>query len=187
MQEAEEEVDRSRIRPVNVIENEDQGLGGSQPFEQLTNGAVGPVTLVLKAHGGATAEAGQRREHLGELGADLLVEGVQTPRFDALDVLVERVDEDPEGEIAFEVCARAGQDDVTARVSAGGELGQQARLADPGGPDDLDRPRTALSERVERLVQLFERWAAPYEVVGELINRRPRRDYTPAGAAEGAA
>jgi hypothetical protein len=57
MQEAEEEVDRGRVGPVEVIENENQGLGGGQPLEQLTNRTVHPVALVLDADGGTPSKA----------------------------------------------------------------------------------------------------------------------------------
>jgi hypothetical protein len=42
---------------------------------------------------------------MSELDPYLLVEVLQPSGFDALDVLVQRIDEDPEGEIAFEVGA----------------------------------------------------------------------------------
>ncbi len=76
---------------------------------------------------------------MGELGSHLLVETFEPPRLDALDVLVEGVDEDPEGEVSFEVGAQAHQDDVSAGIGASGEFRQQPGLADPGlGIDGSD-------------------------------------------------
>jgi hypothetical protein len=109
---------------------------------------------------------------MSELGSDLLVKVVQTSRLDALDVLVDRINEDPEGEIAFEVCAGTRENYVTAGTGARSEMGQQARLADPCCADDLDRSGAALLKLVERVVELLKLGATPYEVVGEFENPR---------------
>ena len=141
VQQAGREIDGRGVRPVEVVEDEDQRLGGRQPFEQLADGPVGPVALVQDSRATAAAEVRQRREDLRELDAHVLVEVGQSSRLDAGEVLVQRVDEDPERQVAFEVGACSAQDDVPARVGAGGELGEQPRLADAGRSDDLDRLR----------------------------------------------
>ena len=45
-------------------------------------------------------------------------------RVEAVDVLVERVDEDPERQVELELAGPAGQNEVRARVCAGGKLGE---------------------------------------------------------------
>ncbi len=169
---------------MEVVEDEDHRLGRRQPFEQLTHGAIGPVALVLQPDRSAAAEVGERREHMRELDPNLRVEVVESSRLDAFDVFVERIDEDPEGEVTFEVGTRAAQNDVPAGVSARGQLAQESGLPDPSRPDDLNRACAANCQLVQSVVQLLKFGTAPYEVVGEHSDRRPRRDYTRAGAAE---
>ena len=60
-------------------------------------------------------------------------------RLESLDVLVERVDEDPERQITLELRGGSGEDELLASVGAGGELGEQPRLADTGLAHDFDR------------------------------------------------
>ena len=69
-------------------------------------------------------------------------------RLEPADVLVEGVDEDPEREILLELGRRARQDEVPARVRAARKLREEARLADPRLPDELDRGRRPLVELV---------------------------------------
>jgi hypothetical protein len=105
-----------------------------------------------------------------ELRAHVRVEVLeaQAPRLDALDVVVERVDEHPEREVAIEVRARASQDDVAARLGASSELGKQPRLADAGLPDDLHRARPSRARGVKPAVELRQLRFASYEVIGEI-------------------
>ena len=58
---------------------------------------------------------------------------------EAVDVFVERVDEDPERQVELELTGTAREDEVPPRVCAGGELGEEARLADPWFADELER------------------------------------------------
>ena len=46
VQQAGREIDGRGVRPVEVVEDEHQRLGGRQPFEQLADRPVGPVALV---------------------------------------------------------------------------------------------------------------------------------------------
>ena len=138
---------------MEIVEDEHERLGGRQPFEQLTDRPVAPVALVYGSGRTAAAEVGQRREQLRELDTDVFVEVRQSSRLDARQVLVQRIDEDPERQVAFEVGARSAEDDVPAAVGAGGELGEQPRLADAGCSDDLDRLGAAAGDLVERRVE----------------------------------
>ena len=67
-------------------------------------------------------------------------------RVEAVDVFVERVDEDPERQVELELARPALEDEVSACVCAGGQLGEKARLTDSGLADELERRRSARSE-----------------------------------------
>ena len=84
-----------------------------------------------------------------------------------LDVLVERVDEHPERQVALELGRAAREHDVAALVRAGGELGQQPRLADPRLADQLERSRTPALELARALIERFELGGAADERLGK--------------------
>ena len=85
-----------------------------------------------------------------EFGADVVVDRSEHRRIEASEVLVERVDEDPERHVTLELGARAREHQMTALFGALGELRQHARLPDPGLPYQRERgglPAVELSER----------------------------------------
>lgn len=183
VQEADDEIDRGCVGPVKVVEDEHQRLGRSQPFEQLAHRTVGPIALTLKDAGAGAPNTGQRGEDVGELGAHLLAETVESSRVDALDVLVEGVDEDPEREVAFELGARSGQDDVSTGIGASGEFRDEPGLADPGSAYDFNGTGSPGRQLVEGVVEPLDLCAAPYEIVGKLEDGSSPRLYA---RAEGA-
>ena len=75
-----------------------------------------------------------------ELGARGVVEVRQATRVEAVQVLVERVDEDAERQVALQLGRAAGQDQAALAVGARLELGQQPGLAHPRLAD-APRPR----------------------------------------------
>jgi hypothetical protein len=137
---------------MEVVEDEDKRLRGRELREQLADGAGDPVALVERRRR-RIPRTGHRGQDLAELGPDGILEALDPPWIDPLDVLVERVDEDPERQILLELAACAGQDEVVATVRAFRQLGQQPGLADPRRADHLDGPRATLLERIERLVE----------------------------------
>jgi hypothetical protein len=162
MQDASDEIDRGCVGPVEVVEDEHQRLGRSQPFKQLAHRTVGPIALTLNDAGAGAPSVGDRREDMGELGAHLLAETGESLRVDALDVLVEGVDEDPEREVAFELGARSSQDDVPPGIGASGELRDEPGLADPGSTYDFNGAGTPGRERIEGVVEPLDLCTAPY-------------------------
>ena len=57
---------------------------------------------------------------------------------EAVDILVERVDEDPERQVALELPGPAREDEVPVCVCTGGQLGEEARLPDARLADQLE-------------------------------------------------
>lgn len=121
---------------------------------------------------------------MGELGSHLIVETVESARVDALDVLVEGIDEDPEREVAFELGARSGPDDVPPGISASGELRDEPGLADPGSAYDFNGAGSPRRELVEGVVEPLDLCTAPYEMVGKLEDGSSPRLYAWAEGAE---
>ena len=151
---------------MDVIEHEHERRAGGDALEQLAHGPVGAVALVLQRRTGCGLLARHRREHQLELGAHLAVERAQAARLQARDELVERVDEDPERQVGLELRRAAAEHDVPARVGVGGELGEQARLADPGVAHQQRRRRPCPLQPLHRVFQRAELRGAPDEVLG---------------------
>ena len=106
---------------MEVVQDEHQRLGGRQSLQELSHGAVDPVALALQSRRVAASEVGERREHPRELRPHLVRQVAEATRLDALDVLVERVDEHPEGDVALEVGRRSSEHDVASSVGPVGE------------------------------------------------------------------
>ena len=95
-----------------------------------------------------------------------LAERVQAVRLESPDVLVERVDEDPEREIALELGGGPAEDEVSARVRASAGFGQQAGLPDARFADQRQRcRRRSVRQPDERGVDDVARLGAPNEVL----------------------
>jgi hypothetical protein len=135
---------------VQVVEDQHEWLLGRQQREQLAHGAVAAVALV-DARVLRRRERRERGKHGRELRDHVARERRDATRIEAAHVLVERVDEDPEGHVDLELGCASGQHEVAAGISALRQLGEQARLADPGLADQLEHDGTMLVERVERV------------------------------------
>ena len=101
-----------------------------------------------------------------ELRAHVVVEAGEARRAEPSHVLVERVHEDRERQVALELGRRAGEHEVPRASGASGELGQQAGLADSRLADEQDRGRAALVELGQRPIERAQLLGAPDEVVG---------------------
>ena len=178
-----DEVDRRGIGPVDVVEDEHERARRGQPREQLAHRAMRPVALVLQQARPVIARGRDRRQHVRDLAERLVAQARQHPRVEARDVLVERVDEDPERQVALELGRAAVQDDAATGGRARVQLRQQPRLADARLALDQQRRRLAALERVEREVDGIQLSGAPYEALvdlgshlasGSSITPRPR-------------
>ncbi len=172
-EESAQQLDRAGVGPVQVVENQDERLCRRKHLQQLARGPVGAIPLVLEPDCGAAAERGQAWEHVSKLRARLFVEVLDASWVEPLGVLVERVDEHPEGEIAFELGRRSGENEVPARVGAIGELAEQSGLSDSRLPDELDRGGAPLLEFRKDSIECAELHRSPDELLGHLGHRRP--------------
>ena len=87
--------------------------------------------------------------------------------IEAVDVLVERVDEDPERQVDLELARPAGEHEVRACVCTSSQLGQEARLADSWLADQLERRGWSPADLREETVDRAELRRAADEMGGK--------------------
>jgi hypothetical protein len=160
---------------VQVVEHEHERPRRCEPLEQRAHGAVAAVALVLERQLSPLCECRERRKDVGQLRAHVVGQGREARRIDALDVVVERIDEHGERQVALELRRRPAQDEVTASVRARRELPEQPRLADPGLADQLDRARATAIELVEGPLESLELVGTPDEARAKQGHGPPSR------------
>jgi hypothetical protein len=99
-----------------------------------------------------------------KLGACVVVEGVQTSRIEPLEVGVQGIHEDGEGQVSLELRRRPGEDEVPAQIRADGELAEEASLADPRFTRQLEHARMASIHFVQGPLEGTELVGPPYEM-----------------------
>ena len=135
--------------------------------KQLAHRAVAPVALVLKRGRPAGREPGERREDRASSVRTSSSSEASTRGSSACDVFLQRIDEDPEGQVALELRCRPGEHEMAAGIRSGIELCEEARLADAGLSHESNRRSLARIELGEELVERTELLGAPDEVLGK--------------------
>jgi hypothetical protein len=82
-----------------------------------------------------------------------------------LDVFVERIDENPERQIALELRRRSRKYELPKRIGASSNLGEETRLADPRFAPNLKRSRPAPVELGKSVIDLDQLVSAPNKVL----------------------
>ena len=166
-QQRAEQLDGRRVGPVEVVEHEHERLRRRELLEQRAHRAVAAVALVLERHVAARSPSAVSDGKTCASSVRTSSSSAPSRRGSSpSQVLVERVHEDRERQVALELGCRAGEDELPARVRASGELGEQARLADPRLADQLDRRGATAIELVEEPIERTELLGAPDEVLG---------------------
>ena len=120
-----------------------------------------PVALARRRR----RRAGERREDVGELGARVVVEHVEPARLEPVDVVVERVDEDRERQLALELGGAAGEHEA-ARVGAARPSSASIRvLPMPGSPTSWSARAPPL-ERGEGSFESLQLGGTPDDLLG---------------------
>jgi hypothetical protein len=127
---------------------------------------VTAVALMLKRDAARFSESRERREDVRKLRADVFVQGSQAIRTEPAQILVERVHEHRERQVALEFRRRAGKDEAPVSVGGMRELGEKTRLTDSGLADESDRRRDPPIDFAEHLVEPAELLGAADELVG---------------------
>jgi len=99
-----------------------------------------------------------------EFRLGIVVEDGELFRLQSRDVLVQRIDEDRERQVALEFGGRSSEHDVTASLGAGGKFSQEPRLADPRLASQPHRPGTASIQLIQELLDRTEFVGPPHEV-----------------------
>ena len=132
----------------------------------VPHGTVAAIALVLERHLAAARERRQRREDVRELAANVVVERAEAVRPEPSHVLVERVHEDGEGQVALELGGRAREDEVSRASARAATSARRRVLPMPGSPTSsvaAERPwSTSANDAIERTELL----GAPDEMVG---------------------
>jgi hypothetical protein len=170
-----EQLDRAGVGPMHVVEHEHERCERRERLEQPAHGAVRAVALDLQPR---ARLPGKRRQDVRELAEHLVAECGRAARVEAADVVVERVDEDPEGQVVLELRRAARQDEPSARIRQRRQLAQQSRLADPRIADDLEHAGLPAPQIGERAVHGVELGGAPDDLLKPLRHLVSWRAYT---------
>jgi hypothetical protein len=98
-----EQLDRSGVGPVKVVQNEHERSRLRELLEQRAHRSVRAVALVLQCDVCRARERGQGREDVPEIGEHIVVENVEPVWPEALHVLVDRVDQHGERQVALQL------------------------------------------------------------------------------------
>ena len=163
-----EQLDRRGIRPVHVVQSEHERLGCRHPLEQLPHRAMRAVALVLEGRLAARRNRTARGDPR-ELAAHIAVERVEAARVETGDVLVERVHEDPEGQVALELRGAAREHDAAAsRRRACPSSPSRRVLPMPGSPRARARAGPSVAPAPQRRVERPSSAARPTRCSGTL-------------------
>ena len=149
---------------MDVVEREQQRLAPRQSLEHAPDRVVQPVALgaLAPAHR-AVGVARKRREDRGELARHVVVEGAQHGRLERSEVVVQRVDDQPERDVSLELGRAAVQDQIATVLATPAQLREQARLADAGLADDLHAPRVAGGQLIECFLEFSKLASTTYK------------------------
>ena len=166
-QQRAEQLDRCRVGPVKVVKDENESVRLREPLEQRAYRAVASIALVLKRRLLFARELRQRRKDMRKFSAHVVGEARELFRVETLDVLIKRIHEHRERQVALELRGRPEEDELPAQLGARRELPQQPRLADPGLPHQLDSARAASIELVEALLESIELVRTPDDALAK--------------------
>jgi hypothetical protein len=130
-----EQLGRRRIGPVHVVEQKHERLGRRELLEEQPHPAVHAVALVAPRPLRSVRERGEHRRYVGE---QVVVQRAPAPWLQGFEVLVERIDEDPERQLALQLGRASGQHQTPLGVRTRGQLAQQPRLADARLSDQFE-------------------------------------------------
>ena len=165
-EEGSDQLQRRGVGPVEIVEHEHERLRRPELLEQRAHGAVAAIALVLERDLAVARQRRQGRKHVRELRAHVVLQAGEARRAERSHVLVERVHEDRERQVALQLGSRACEHQVPLCVRARAELGEEAGLADSRLADDQDGDRAALVELRQRPIERAQLLGAPDEVGG---------------------
>ena len=143
-QQRQQQLPGSGVSPVDVVEHEHQRLVCGEPLQQQAHRSMAAKALTGQRRCCPALHGGQ---YLAQLREHVSSERRKEPRLAPAEILVERIDEHPEGDVAVELRTGARQREMVSGVGPFDELGEKAGLADSGLADESNH---ASSTRLER-------------------------------------
>ena len=171
-QQRAEQIERPGVGPVQVVEQQHERLPSppASPAAGRTRGACGSDRPATARRPPAATGTPARARRTPRSPSSSIRRGSS-----ALDVLVQRVHEEPERQLALELRRAAREHQPAAPVGAARQLGEQPRLADPRLALELERSRavpararraTAPGNRAPRRARRSARRPRPLRSVG---------------------
>jgi hypothetical protein len=142
---------------VQVVQREHERLAGGQPLHQLADRVMSSEALGRGLRVGRSGpEVAQRREDRAQLSQPVGDEPLVGVGIERLQIRVEGVHHETEGQLALELRGPALQYEAVALLRAAGELREQARLADPRLAADDDEARLSGARLVQQPGEHFQ-------------------------------
>jgi hypothetical protein len=153
VEQRDEQVDRRRVGPLDVVEYEDERAAARELLDQCADGAVRAVALAgaegrRRPRAGAL-RVGRGREDRGEVGPRV-VDPRRRGGAERAQRRVERVDPQAVGQGVLLLGGAAVEDGRAAPARGGGELREEVGLSDSGLAAECDDAGRAGGGRVDR-------------------------------------
>jgi hypothetical protein len=143
-QQVQDQLDRGLVGPVEVVEHQRDGPLAAQQLEQRPDRAVVAEALCRSRGGTVAADAtGARRRRRGQHGGEVGSDRLDAARVQRRDVVVERVDHEPERHGAPVLCRAALEHEHPGVRRALAQRTEQGALADPGLAEQPQRASAA--------------------------------------------
>ena len=173
-----EEQQRGRVRPVEVVEDEDEGLVGGRVAEERRDAVEEAETRLLGLEGRQRRQVGEPlthlRDELRDVGRARPHLGADVPRVAVVQVGADDLHPGPVGGCAPRLVAAAPQHLEATQPRVRAELARGARLADAGLAGEQHELPLARARRVDARAQLLElALAADEDAAGEAVERVP--------------
>lgn len=111
------ELDGGAVRPVQIVEHDDDGAMARHRVEQGADGTVRAVALLGKRRQGRDGGSRNGRKHPGELFEPTTEETLQSIETERAGVVVERIDPDAERDVTLELGAASREDEMPMGTS----------------------------------------------------------------------
>jgi hypothetical protein len=160
---------------VHVVEHQYERLRHREQLEQPAYGAMRSEALVVQSRPQAGCMRVEGGEDVSELRALDLVQRGQPAGIQSLEVLVERIHEDPERQLTLELRRAPPQHGPPLRVRASAELPEQAGLADARFPSKLDGAAPPVTQLVQGVLERPDLSGASDESLDSEGRRRVRQ------------
>ena len=138
---------------MQVVEHQYERLRHREQLEQLAYGAMRSEAFVPESRPHAGCMVIEGGEDVAELRAIGLVQRGQAAGIQSLEVVVERIDEDPERQLTLELRRAPRQHGLPLRVRTRAELPEQTGLADTRFPSQLDGAAPPFLELVQGVLE----------------------------------